>query len=73
MPKQPHGSQFRKTAVRWPGCTLRACCKNLATRQTLTMKATYGRSAIANMAVLINTAEVSGRLAVAHHRYKANQ
>lgn len=36
-------------------------------------KATYGRSAIANMAVLINTAEVAGRLAVAHHRYKANQ
>jgi pseudouridine-5'-phosphate glycosidase len=33
-------------------------------------KATEGRSARANMAVLISTAEVAGRLAVAHARYR---
>jgi len=33
-------------------------------------KATEGRSAKANMAVLINTAEVAGRLAAAHAQYR---
>ncbi|KDM93304.1 pseudouridine-5'-phosphate glycosidase [Photobacterium galatheae] len=35
-------------------------------------QATQGRSATANMAVLIHTAEVAGQLAVAHHRYKSS-
>lgn len=35
--------------------------------------ATEGRSARANMAVLISTAEVGGRLAAAHARYRANR
>lgn len=35
-------------------------------------RATAGRSAAANMAVLISTAEVGGRLAAAHARYRAS-